>query len=103
MWKHAVPGALSRRRILDREQYRASPLAAKTQPLPEAKEREQRRRGHADGPVSRQRANSNRGDPHREERSNQRRFAPNAIAEVAEEGRANGPREERNRKSCERS
>jgi hypothetical protein len=64
--KHAVPGALPRRRILDRQQHRAAPLAAKAQPLPEAKEREKRRRDHADGPVSRQSANRDRGEPHGE-------------------------------------
>ena len=46
--EHAVPRALARRRVLDREQHRAAPLAAQPQALAEPAQRQQQRRGDAD-------------------------------------------------------
>src|SRR4029077_17904992 len=86
--KHAVPGTPPGRRILDREQHRAAPLATETQTLAEATEREEQWRGHADRTVSRQGANSHRGESHGEQRRDQCRLSADAIAEVTEERRA---------------
>ena len=46
--EHAVPRALARRRVLDREQHGAAPLAAEAEALAEAAQRQQHRRGEAD-------------------------------------------------------
>ena len=46
--EHAVPGALARRRVLDRQQHRAAPLAAEAEALAEPAQREQQRRRDAD-------------------------------------------------------
>ena len=56
--EHAVPGALAGRRVLDRQQHRAAPLAAEAEALAEAAEREQQRRRDADGAVGRQQRQS---------------------------------------------
>ncbi len=102
LWKHAVPGALPRRRILDREQHRAAPLTTEAQALAEATEREEERRSHADGGVGRQGANGDSGDPHREQRRDQCRLPADAVAEVTKEGRADGSCQERNREGRQR-
>ena len=42
--EHAIPRALSRRRVLDRQQDRAAPFAAEAEPLTEPAERQHDRR-----------------------------------------------------------
>ena len=100
--EHAVPGALARRRVLDREQHRAAPLAAEPEALAETAQREQERRGDADRVVGRQHADSDRRHAHRQQRRDQRRLAADAIAEVAEQRRADRPGEERDREGRQR-
>ena len=97
--KHAVPGALARRRVLDRQQHRAAPLAAEAQALAEAAQRQQQRRGDADRVVGRQHADRHRRHAHRQQRRHQRRLAADAVAEVAEQRRADRPREEGDRRT----
>ena len=56
--EHAVPRALARRRVLDRQQHGAAPFAAEAEALAEAAQREQQRRGDADRLVGRQQRRS---------------------------------------------
>ena len=100
--EHAVPRALARRRVLDRQQHGPAPLAAEPEALAEAAEREQQRRGDADRRVGRQQADRHGRQPHRQQRRHQRRLAADAIAEVAEERRSDRAREERDRERRER-
>ena len=92
--KHAVPGALTRRGVFDREENGASPFATESETLTEATEREQQRSGDANARVGRQQSDGNGGDSHGEQGGHQRGFAADAIAEVAENGGAEGTREE---------
>ena len=90
----AVQGALFRRRVFRRQQRRAAPFAAEAQALAEARQRQQQRRHDADTLVARQQADNHRRDAHRQQRGHQRHLAPHAVAEVAEQRRANRPRDE---------
>ena len=92
--KHSIPGALAGRGVFDGQQDGAAPFASQTQTLTEAAEREEQRRGHADLCVGRKKADGDRGNSHGEERGDERGFASDAIAEVAEERRAEGSRDE---------
>ena len=92
--EHAVPGALSRRRVLDRQDHGASPLAAEAEALAEPAEREQERRRKADRRICRQRADRHRRYAHRQQRRHERGLAADAVAEVAEERRPDRPRQE---------
>ncbi len=100
--EHAVPALLAARRVLGREQHGAAPFAAEAQALAEPAEREQRRRRDADRGVGRQQADRDGRQAHRQQRRDERRLAPDAVAEVAEQRRADGPREERERERRER-
>ena len=100
--KHAVPGALA---AAARSRSRAAPrrpIRRRARALTEAAEREQRGRGDADRGVGRQQADRDRREPHREQRCDERRFAADAVAEVAEQRGADRPRDERDRERRER-
>ena len=83
------------RRVLDGEQHRAAPFAAQAEPLAEAAQREQQRRGDADRRVRRQQADRHRRHAHRQQRGDERGLAADAVAEVTEERRADRAGEER--------
>ena len=100
--KHPVPRAFAGRRVLDREQHRAAPLAAETDALTETAQREQQRRADPDRRVRRQHADRHRRQAHRQQRRDQRRLAADAIAEVTEQRRADRAGEERDRERGER-
>ena len=92
--EHAVPGALSGRRVLDRDQRRPAPLAAEPNTLQETQSRQRQRREHARARIRRQRADQRRREPHGQHGGDERRFASDAIAEMTEQERAYGPRKE---------
>jgi hypothetical protein len=100
--EHAVPRAFVWRRILNGQQHRAAPLASQTQPLAEAAQRQQQRRGKANRSIGRQRSNGDRGYPHGRKRDDQRRLAADAIAKVTEERGADRPGQERDAKGGQR-
>ena len=91
--KHAVPGALSLGRVFDCDQRRSTPFAAKPNPLHETQSSKRQRRENARACVGRQRADQRRRQSHGQHGCDQRRFASDAIAEIAEQKRADGPRE----------
>ncbi len=82
--EHAVPGPLAGWRVLDRQEHGAAPLATEAEPLSEAAERQQDRSRNANRVVGRQRADHDGGNPHRQQRRDERGLAPDAIAEVTE-------------------
>ena len=88
--------------ILGREQHRAAPLAAETDTLAEPAYREQHGGDHPDRGVGRQEADQHRRYPHGQQRGNEGGFAAHAIAEVAEQRRADRTREEGECKGRER-
>ncbi len=100
--EHAIPGTPARRRVLDREEHRATPLAAEPETLAETADGKKERRSDANRPVGRQRAYRDGRNPHRQERRDERRLAADAVAEVAEERRADGTGHERDRERGER-
>ena len=75
-------------------QYRAAPLATDAYPLQEAQHRQQHRAPDADLLVSRDERDQEGCDAHQHERGDERGFAPDAVAVVAEDRRADGPRDE---------
>ena len=88
--KHAEPGAPSCWRVLDRNQRRPAPFAAEADALQEAQRREEPGRQHARGRVARQGADQRRRDAHRQHRGDQRRLAPDPVAEMPEQKRSHG-------------
>ena len=92
--KHAVPGAFALRRVFDRNQRRAAPFAAKPNALHETQSGERPWREHACARVGRQHADQRRREPHGQHGGDERRFAADAIAKMAEQERAHGSREE---------
>ena len=93
--EHAVPGALARRRVLGGQQHRTAPLPSQAQALAETAQRQQHRRGHADLRMGRQQADQHGGDAHGQQRRHQGGLAPDPVAVVAEQRRAQRPGEER--------
>ena len=91
---HAEAAAPARRGILDREQRRAAPFAAEAEALAEAQQAEQRRRDPAGHRVGRQEGDRGGRSAHQQQRGDQRRLAPDPIAEMAEERAAERPRDE---------
>ena len=90
------------RRVLDRHQHRAAPLAADADALGEAEHDEQDRREHADRRVGRQAADQERRDAHDQQRQHEHRLAADAVAEVAEHDPAERARGEADRVRAER-
>ena len=91
--EHAVPGAFALGRVFDRDQGRSTPFAAKPDPLHETQSGKRQRRENARACIRRQRADQRRREPHGQHGRDQCRFASDAIAEMAEQERADGPRE----------
>lgn len=86
--KHAEPGAFAGRRVLRGQQRGAAPFAAEAEALAEAQQAEQQRSPVADAVVAGEDADQGGGDPHQQQRGDQGRLAPDAVAEVAEQRRA---------------
>ncbi|MDF9892024.1 UNVERIFIED_ORG: hypothetical protein OKW25_001171 [Pseudomonas vranovensis] len=92
--EHAEPGALAFGRVLGGQQGRAAPFAAQAQALAEAQYTEQDRRPGTNAVVAGQYADQGGADTHQQQRGHQGRLTPDAVAEVAEQRRAQGPGEE---------
>ena len=75
---------------LHAQRHRAAPLAADADPLDQAQQDEQRRRPEAERGVAGQHADERAGDAHQQQGRDQRGLAADPIAEVAEDGRADG-------------
>ena len=97
----AVARAPARRRILDREQRRPAPFAAQPEALAEAQHAQSERRPPARLRIGRQERDQRRRQPHRQQAGDQRRLAPDPVAEMPEDRRAHRPREERDRQRGE--
>ena len=82
LWERAIQGTLTRRGVLGRQQRRAAPFPAQPQALTKARQRQQHRRQNADSFIGRQQADGDGGDPHRQQRGNQRHFTADAIAKM---------------------
>src|SRR6185312_11751182 len=85
--EHPEPAALARRRVFGREERGAAPFAAESDALAKAQDAEQDGRQAADRSVAGDEADQRRRDAHHEERGDERRFASDAVAEVAEDER----------------
>jgi hypothetical protein len=70
------------RRVFNRHQHRAAPLAAERKSLHEAEDDEQRRRPQADLRVARQQPDGDGGGTHQRQRPHQHRLAADAIPEM---------------------
>ena len=92
--EHAEPGAPAGRRVLHRQQGRPAPLAAQSEPLAEPEHAQQRRRHPPDHGVGRQKGDQEGRHPHHHQRGHQRGLAPDPVAEMAKERRADRPGEE---------
>ncbi len=80
-------------RPLHRQQHRAAPLAADPDALDEAQHRQDHGAPDADLVVGRHKGDQEGGDPHQQEGGDQRRFAPDAVAVMAEDRRPDRPRD----------
>ena len=92
--EHAEPAALAGRRVFGREQRRAAPFAAEADALAEAQDAQQDRREAADRVVARHEADQRGRQAHHEQRCDERRLTADPVAEVAEQERADRPRDE---------
>ena len=90
----AVKRFLIFRRALYVQQRRTAPFAAQSQTLAEARQRQQHRCKNTNALVAGQQADNHRGDPHGQQRSDQRDLTANAIAEVAKQRGADRPGDE---------
>ena len=100
--KRAEPGAFALRRVFSRHQRRTAPFAAQADTLADTADAQQQRGEQADFLISRQQADANGRQPHRQQRSHQRFLAADFVAEVAEQRRTDGAREKRQRQRRER-
>ena len=82
-------------RPLHRHQHGAAPLAAHADPLDEAQRRQDHRAPDADAVIGRHQPDQERGNAHQHQRGDQRRFAAEPVAPMAEDrgptGRAMKP------------
>ena len=83
--KHAVPGALARGCVFSGKQHGAAPLATEADTLAKAAQCKQNGGEHARCFVGGQHADDKRGEAHGGEREDERGFAANTVAKVAEE------------------
>ncbi len=97
-----IQRTLTRRCVLGRQQRRAAPFAAQTQTLAKTCQRQQHRCQNANALVGRQQADGDGGNAHRQQRSYQRHFTPDAIAKMTKQRRANRTRDEGDSKGCQR-
>ncbi len=84
--KLGVEAAASRRGVFERHQHRASPFAAHGKALRQPQHHHHDRRGNADGGIGRHQADQERRKAHHRQGEHQQRLAPQAVAEMAEEG-----------------
>ena len=82
------------RRVLGRQQRRAAPFAAEPDALAEAQQAQQPGRERAGRGIAGQDADQGRRQAHDHHRRHQRRLAADAVAEMAEQERADRPRQE---------
>nr|WP_275586405.1 hypothetical protein [Geodermatophilus normandii] len=80
--------------MLGDDQHRAAPLTAEREALHQAQDDEQHGGEHADRRVGGQQADQERGPAHHQQRHDQQLLAADAVAEVPEDERADGPGEE---------
>ena len=100
--EHAEPGALAFGGVLRRQQRCAAPFTAQPQALAEAQHAQQDRRPGPDAVVTRQHADQRGAYAHQQQGGHQGRFAPDAVAEVAEQRRAQRSGKERDTEGEER-
>ncbi len=86
--EHAEPGALALGRVLGGEQRRAAPFTAQPQALAETQHAQQDRRPGANAGVAGQHADEGGAHAHQQQGRHQRRLAPDPVAEMAEQRRA---------------
>jgi hypothetical protein len=98
----AVEAAALGRRVLDGHERAAGPLAADREALDRAQQDEQDRREQPDVVVRRQQADRHGRRPHEEQRDDQHRLAPDAVAEVTEERAAERAEQEADAEGGER-
>ena len=99
----AVEAAPTRRRVLDRHQHGAAPLAADAKPLRQTQQHDERDGGpRPDLRVGRQQADAERRDAHDDQRQHEHRLAADAVAVVADDDAADRPRDEADRVGAER-
>ncbi|MOA33497.1 hypothetical protein D3C78_1547960 [compost metagenome] len=79
--------------MFDRHQHGAAHFAAERQPLADAQHDQQHRRRDADLFISGQQSDEHGADAHQQQAQRQHGFAPDAVAEVAEQDAADGPRQ----------
>ena len=99
----AVEAAPPSRRVLDRHQHRAAPLAAEAEALQQAQHHQQDRRPRS--PMLAyvgSRPIRNVADAHDQQRQAQHRLAADLVAEVAEDDAAQRARDEADREGGER-
>ena len=99
--KAAVPGLLAGWRVLGGKQDCPTPFAAESDALSQPAYRQQHGGTDADGVIRRQDADEHGRGTHRQECGDERRLAPDAIPEMTEQRRADGPREEGEREGGE--
>jgi len=92
--KHAVPSPPSLGRVLRGEKDGPAPFAPEAKALSQPAGREQKRSGHPRHGVGGEKPDCHGGNAHGEQGRHQRRLPPDAVAEVPEEDRADGTREE---------
>ena len=84
------------------QQYRAAPLAADADPLDQANDRQQNRAPDADARIGRDETYGNRRDAGDQQGRNQGRLAPDPVAPMAENRRADRPPNKSDKEDAER-
>ena len=85
--EHAITAAPAGRGVLHRQQRRAAPFAAQAKALAEAEQAQDCRRGDADGGIGGQEGDGEGGAAHQQQRSDERGFAAQPVAIMAEHQR----------------
>src|SRR5699024_12269303 len=88
------------RGVLHGEQCGAAPLTTRGETLQDAQEDEQQGSGDADGGVGRQYTDQGGGHTHEDQSAGEHLLAPDAVAQVAGDGGAEGAEEEADAQGC---
>src|SRR5699024_4859400 len=88
------------RRALHGEQGGAAPLTTRGETRKDAQEDEQEGSRDAEGGVGRQLADQSGGDTHEDQGAGEHLLAPDAVAQVARDGGAEGAEEEADAQGC---
>ena len=88
------------RRVFHGEQRGPAPFAARGQALKDAQEDEQQGSSDADGGVGRQHTDQSGGHTHEDQGAGEHLLAPDAVAQVARDGGAEGAEEEADAQGC---